>query len=258
MSDNLKMRRFKLTTNGLRVWGLIFLIFGMIGRAIIQNVFLGIGTVTGLELLEAMNGSESVVQYASIAIILQVLEACAAPIFAFLLVEGFCHTHDFKAYILRVAGVAVLSEVPFDLVQSGKLFDLGYQNPVFGLVLCLVMLYFYQRYQGKELKNVLIKLLVTAAAFLWIQMLRIQDGMPLAVLTAVIWAFRKRPMLRTFAGCLAACVCTLFSLYYMIAPITFLAIHLYSGERGPANKWVNYLSYPILLLVCGLAGYFMK
>jgi hypothetical protein len=258
MSDHLKTTRFKLTGAGLRAWGMIFLVLGMLGRSVLQNVFLGMGNVSSAELLEAMNGSDAVVYYATVAIVLQILEACAAPIFAFLLVEGFIHTHDRKAYALRITGVALLSEIPYNLVCSGKLFGMEQQNPVFALVICFVALYLFSQNQEKSLKCIAIKVVVIAAAALWMKMLRIQDGLQLLLLTGVIWAFRNKSMLRTLFGCVAACVCTIFSMYYMLAPLTFLAIHLYNGEQGPQNKYVNYLSYPVLLLICGLAGYFLK
>ena len=42
----------------------------------------------------------------------------AFPIFAFMAVEGYFHTHSFRKYALRLALFAVLSEVP-NLVLSG-------------------------------------------------------------------------------------------------------------------------------------------
>ena len=45
----------------------------------------------------------------------------AFPIFAFMAVEGYFHTHSFRKYALRLALFAVLSEVPFDLMYGGTL-----------------------------------------------------------------------------------------------------------------------------------------
>lgn len=40
----------------------------------------------------------------------------------------------------------------------------------------------------------------------------------------------------------------------MAAPMGFLAIHFYNGEKGPENRIVDSLAYPALLLVVGAAG----
>ena len=46
----------------------------------------------------------------------------AFPIFAFMAVEGYFHTHDLKKYTLRLLLFALLSEVPFDLMYGGTWF----------------------------------------------------------------------------------------------------------------------------------------
>ena len=43
----------------------------------------------------------------------------------------------------------------------------------------------------------------------------------------------------------------------MAAPMGFLAIHFYNGEKGEENRLVNYLAYPVILLAVGLAGAFL-
>ena len=44
----------------------------------------------------------------------------AFPLFAFLIAEGFCRTRSFQRYLLRLLLCAAISEVPFNLLRSGR------------------------------------------------------------------------------------------------------------------------------------------
>ena len=250
-------KRTGITRTALRLWGIFFAAVGIVGQAILQNRLLNLGNVTNQQMLEAMIGDSKVMVMATAALAMQAMETCAVPIFAFLLVEGFLHTKDSVKYLLRVLGIAVLSEIPYNLAMSGTLLDFSSRNPIFGLVLCLVMLLFFKRYVGKEIGKILIKVLVAAAAMVWCGMLGIKEGACSVVLVAVLWAARNLKDFRTFIGCIAAACCSVISPYYLAAPMGFLVIHFYQGERGEENRLVNYLAYPALLLVAGAAGSFL-
>ena len=59
----------------------------------------------------------------------------AFPLFCFLLVEGFVHTHNVKGYLGRLVLFGILSEVPFDLAFFRTPFYPGAQNVYWTLAL---------------------------------------------------------------------------------------------------------------------------
>ena len=59
----------------------------------------------------------------------------AFPLFCFLLVEGFVHTHNVKGYLGRLVLFGILSEVPFDLAFFRTPFFPGAQNVYWTLAL---------------------------------------------------------------------------------------------------------------------------
>jgi hypothetical protein len=180
------------------------------------------------------------------------VQACAIPVFTFLLVDGFCRTSNALKYLLRVAGTAVLSELPFNLVMYGKWLHFGSRNPVFGMAVGLVMLYIFRYYAGSSIKNILIKALAIGLAITWADMLRISDGMGIVVMVAVLWGLRGKRSMQIFGGCAAMFLCSIFSPFYLLAPMVFLTVFFYNDEIGDDNKIINYLAYPAVLLAIGL------
>lgn len=71
------------------------------------------------------------------------------PIFCFLLVEGFLHTHNRIKYALRLFLFALVSEIPFDFAFRGKWFYTGYQNVFFTLFLGLLAMCAFSFFQER-------------------------------------------------------------------------------------------------------------
>lgn len=240
--------------NVLRTWGLIFLAAGAIGRGVIQTGMLGIGNVSTEQLLAVIGASEQAMTLAAVSLVLQAVETCAVPIFAMFLVEGVQHTADRKAYFLRVLKLALLTEIPYNLAMGGKLLNLATRNPVFALVVCMVMIYLYGQYPAGEKRNALIKAAITVAAIVWCEMLNIEFGSAFVLVTAVMWGLRGNTLYRNFAGAAAAIVCTVFSPFYLAAPMGFMAVHFYDGEPCTTSRTVNYLAYPVMLTAAAVLG----
>ena len=241
-----------LHAGSLRAWGMLFVVAGVISRAILQNKMLGVGLRSMQEMVALMQDSNNAMIVATIALVLQAMETVAVPIFVFLLFEGFQHTSDWKKYLLRVAGLAVLTEIPFDLAMSQKVLEFGSQNPVLGLALCLVLMCLFKHFAGKKLLCVI----MTLAAAMWAIMLKIEHGIPMVLMISVMYLLRNKRMFMSFSGVAAAAVCTGISPFYLVAPMGFLAIHFYNGEKGESSRLVNYLFYPVALLAIGLIAQF--
>ena len=237
----------------LRAWGMLFAIGGIVGRGVIQSHFLGVGLRNTQELLALMQSSETAMILTTVSLVLQAMETVAVPIFAFLLAEGFLHTSNLKKYLLRVLGIAVLTEIPFDLIMNQKVLEFGMQNPVFGVALCLVVLYLFKRFSGKKLLCAIMAL----AGMAWALMLKIDHGIPMILMVCVIHIFRNKRMFMGFSGMAVAALCTVISVFYLAAPMGFLATHFYNGEPGEGNRVINYLFYPVTILVIVLVVKFV-
>ena len=72
-------------------------------------------------------------------VILRCIGRLAFPIFAFFIAEGYAHTRDFGRYFRRLAILAAVSEIPFNL-ENGAVFDLTRQNVLFTFCLALLTL----------------------------------------------------------------------------------------------------------------------
>jgi hypothetical protein len=257
MLENHNPKAKGLNGQALKAWAALFLTLGIAGKSLIENSILSLSSISTEQLFQMFEADSSTMLLAAVALILKAAYTCAAPIVAFLLVEGFLHTSDALKYGLRLFGVALLSELPYNLAMGGQILVTDSRNPVFGLVICLAMLFFFQQFTDKGLKNTLIKFAIVLLSLLWVGMLRIEDGCCLVVLTAVLWLVREKDVFRNMMGCSAGLCCMLFSPFYLASPISFLAIHFYNGGPGPKNRLVNYLSYPVILLAFGLISVYL-
>ena len=171
----------------------------------------------------------------------------AFPIYCFLLVEGFLHTHDFKKYALRMLGFALISEWPFDWAFFSGVYW-GHQNVYFTLLLGLLAMKALDTYQTPEGMPALKGILGAATCFLAAALLHCDyDVLGLALILALYMTRKDKR-----AQCIAGAV---FSLFEPVAPLAFGLVCFYSGERGGSSKleqWAFYWFYPAHIFVLGV------
>lgn len=243
-----------ITASALRTWGFLFLAVGIIGKGLIQNVLLGIGSMDTQTILQAMNASDSVMGMVTLSLVLQAMETCAVPIFAFLTVEGYQHTSDFKKYLQRVICVAIVSELLYNVVMDGQFFALSSRNPVWGVALSLILLRLFRYVDEKMKGSKALKIVMGLAGILWASMLAVEHGVFFVAMVLVLWIMREKPQFRLFVGMGAAALCTAISPFYLASTMGFMAVHFYNGEKGESSPIVNYAAYPAMLLAATVAA----
>ena len=170
-----------------------------------------------------------------------VIGRLAFPIYCFLLVEGFLHTKDRKKYAIRLLIFSVISEIPWNLSHTFKLFYRS-QNVFFTLFLGLCGMWIYEHFSGDRLKQVLglIALLAVSA------LLKADYGMSGFGFIMMMYALRKEKLLQAAVGC-----CFLSSTWF--AGLAFIPINLYDGKRGfikgKVLQYAYYAIYPVHLFI---------
>ena len=172
----------------------------------------------------------------------------AFPIFCFLLVEGFVHTHDVKKYVRRLFLFALISEVPFDLAFFRTPFDFSAQNVYWTLalgVLAMAGLKRFEKENGLPGWQGLVWAGGCAALALAANTDYSASGVLIICALYLTRADRKRQCI----------VGALLFLFELTAPLAFVLVWFYNGQRGacsPLQKKAFYWFYPVhlTLLAC--------
>lgn len=72
------------------------------------------------------------------------------PIYAFLLVEGYFHTHNLKKYVKRLFVFALLSEIPFNLVMGSNWFYPIHQNVLWTFLIAIGFIHLNENAKAKD------------------------------------------------------------------------------------------------------------
>jgi hypothetical protein len=86
------------------------------------------------------------------------------PIFCFLLIEGFLHTRNHWKYVMRIAIFALISEIPFDLLITGKPFYIGAQNVFFTLLIGIFVMIGFKFISQKSKSKIWLPVLAVVGA----------------------------------------------------------------------------------------------
>jgi hypothetical protein len=162
----------------------------------------------------------------------------AFPIFCFLLVEGFLHTHNPRKYAGRLFLFSLISEVPFDIALKGSWFYPSKQNVYFTLLIGLLMLMALQRLREHAWTFIPVIGIAMYAAYL----LKTDYSYKGVFLIAVLYLLRYTRLYQCIGGAAAIS-------WELPAPLAFIPIWFYNGKRGLRMKYFFYWFYPVHLML---------
>lgn len=178
------------------------------------------------------------------------------PIFCFLLVEGFLHTHNRKAYGINLFGFALISEIPWNLVHAGKIFAPNTQNVFFTLLLGYLGISVIEKASafppsdGDGMNPAGRKRMLRASGMLLLLLIlsiliHCDYGCSGFGFIILMYILRTSPLLRAVIGS-----CVLSARW--VAGLAFIPIAFYNGKRGfirgKTAKYIFYAFYPLHLL----------
>ena len=183
--------------------------------------------------------------------VFDILGRVAFPIFMFFLVEGFFKTGNRFKYLLNLIVFGIISEIPFDLFQSAVLFQPNSNNVMFTLALALVMIWVIDELKVPKSYiippvlwfpvSIIIVITVCLLSMIW----GLDYEYHGILIAYFFYIFRNNPILSIIGGYLS-----IFKTPWAL--LGFGLTLTYNGKRGKQNKILNYLFYPVHLLILGL------
>jgi len=192
----------------------------------------------------------------------------AFPIFAFLVSEGYVHTHNLKKYLMRLLVLAVISQLPaFLLFNSNSL----YLNIFFTLALGLISIRFFDKIRNKYFR--IVPVIVLSAVS---ELLGCDFGAIGVLMITCFYVFRTNKvgivlsetliMVALFAQKLYnypafnSTIIRYILLQFLFTIVSLIFIIFYNGKRGKDTRKVKlgfYFFYPIHLTFLCILKYIL-
>lgn len=208
---------------------------------------------------------------------LTVVGRLAFPIFAFLIVEGCCHTRNLGGYVKRLLLFALISEIPFNLMVGGRVFYPIHQNVLWTFLLGIAMIRWNEKLKDAPLWRRCLRAVSSVIVGLLVGTVTMVDYLGAGVVTVLIFYFLRGRKWWIFAG-------QLLAMYYVnekllgglsyeldffghtvwiarqtLAVLALIPIWCYRGRQGHHSKafrWLCYGFYPAHMLVLALLRMF--
>lgn len=203
----------------------------------------------------------------------------AYPIFAFMIAEGYAHTHDLRRYMQRIFLWACLTEIPFNLMYGGSVFYPYHQNVLWTFLGSLLMIILIEKCKKRFKKKTAYVMYAGICIFGFVLgYATMVDYYGVGVLTVLTFYFFRE---NTWKNRLIQFICLYIMNFELLggysyafsifghdvefvqqgfALISMIPIWLYKGRQGFHNKifrYVCYAFYPVHIIILVLLQYLL-
>lgn len=172
---------------------------------------------------------------AEIYVCMRSIGRIAFPIFAFCVMEGFLHTSSVKKYAKRLALFALVSEIPFDLLNFGSIFSLSGCNVMFSFFISVCVLACME-------ENIVIRIIAIIAGCTLAYIIKSDYSIRCIMLIAGMYMTRYDKKLMLVVGAVALLTDT--GMIGIGALAALIPIAFYNGRKGKSLKYLFYGFYP--------------
>lgn len=237
-------KREGLSQRTLLFWGIIAVIAGDLVQGLLEN---GADTQRFPLLL------------ATVAVLLKSSAAVGAPIVVYCLYRLFTGGIIGGRTLFSVFFLALISEIPYDLLIHGQIFVSKSSNFLISLCVGLSMLWLFSKFSDKSPRCIALRIAVAFFALLWVILLSAELGVVCILTFLVTKAFKGREDHLPLGLSFALSLCSFISPYYMSAPLGAAFLHFRRDERDPLKELIPLLSiYPIALGFGIAASFFIN
>lgn len=195
-------------------------------------------------------------------VVCRIIGRLAFPIFAFFVAEGMKYTRNRKKYILTLLVFAIVSQVPYALLN--KPFKL---NILFTFLIAIVFILLFELLKREDIKKSLIKsILVTlllsilfVLCLIFGDVLRFIDyALPGIILIVAFYFIKSKWKFLVAALLMVVYVLECLLIYefgwslfiQLFAIVSILLLLFYNGNKGKLNlKYLFYVFYPVHLFL---------
>ena len=180
--------------------------------------------------------------------VLRVIGRISFPIFSFLIVEGFRKSSNVFKYFMRILQLAIISELPFDLMIFNQLSMECFQaqNVLWTYLVAIIMMSIIKLMSNLPVALTIFPALIAAIITYFLRTDYWLEGI---ILIYVFYIFRHDLNLK----CFFSMIITLFSTlekYYGFGIVSVFFIYFYDGTKGYFDlKRIHYIFYPLHIFI---------